>query len=142
MKKHNSVVLGFAGILLIFISLIVGTYSTGIALISGIITAILGLDISFVLSFGVAALIISLGMFLVGLKLVVTNENPLITFLIGLIGLIFAIVGIAVGIGSSGTGIFFTLVLVAIGIAFMGYGWKIDVLNPLGRLIDQYKRFF
>jgi len=132
---------GIFGILLMMLSSLTGVASGLVTIVSGVVSLV-GFDLSGLLGIGLISILVSVVLFLFGLYLVVTNENGTLKFLLGLIGIVLAIVGVLVGLGTSGVGIFFALVLVAIGLAFIGYGFNVDALKPLSGLIKSYKELF
>jgi len=142
--KGNSFILGLVGLFMILFGGLVGVYASAVSLISGIFL-FFGIDASFILGLGLVSAVLGLILGLVGLWIVVNNENKILKLFLGIVGIVLGIIG-AILIFSTAVGnipgLFGGLLLVAFGLAFIGYGFNIDALKPLSKLIDNYKRMF
>ena len=137
----TSFILGLAGIFLTIIALMLATATVLSMLLSATI-GFFGIDTSFFTSLGLVGFIISIIALYFTTKLIFENETSLLKLFIGLAGILIIILGVIIGLLVVETiiGIFFALIIISVGISFIGYGFNIDALKPMTKLIDNYKR--
>ena len=138
MAKQKSFFAGAIGLLIFTLSLfgfLIGLVGFGTLFIVSLLQNISFELVAIFAGFGLVGLIISIIGLIIGLKLIIENENRFFRIYLGLIGIILFISGLVITFISGLTAIFVGLILALFGIILVSWGFKIKQLKPINKIL-------